>query len=438
MAGGADRRGFILALVGAGLAVTLGRFPLGEATHGTWFAGLAAVSLLLFGVPVVLAESALGQYRRRNVVDSYGPGPWRLAGILHALGAIALVGLLAILAGWTARFAIGSFEGTWFDDPDRAFRLSSAGPDALLAALGAVAVATVAAARGVGRGLRGTVASAAVVALLAIGGMALWAATRDGADAGLDALLDLDAGSLDASLVVRALLAGLLPALLATGFAARFASRTPDRTLPREVMVAAILLVLALAGLLYALASLSAAHGTSLGGGAWQAFTQTARLFGAIGGAEGGLLAGGFFGALLFLLLVAMVGLLDVPATWLAESGPSWSPRRGLVASGLAAFLVAVPFCFSPAAVAHLGEVLAWIVAPLAGVLVCLHVGWVRPEVLDGFRVGDAAHRLDKSLKPALRFVLAPVFLALLLFGVLGVIQACGGGGSGGLWQLAP
>lgn len=438
VAGGADRRTFILALAGAGLALTLTRFPLADATQGIWFLAIAALSLLLLGVPIVLAESALGQYRRRNVVDAYGPGAWRGVGFLHALGALAAAALLAILAGWSARFAYGSFEGAWFDDPARSFRLYSAGPDSLLGALAVLVVCTGVAMRGVGRGLRATVASAAIVTLLVAGGMALWANLQDGATVGRNDLFSLDADAPDASFVVRAVLAGLLPAALATGLAPTLSMRMADRTLPREVVRGAIFVLLGLFGFLLAIGPLASSNDVTLGSGPLQAFTQMPVLFGAIGGAAGGILAGSFFGALLFVAMVAILGLLEVPATWLAESGPSWSPRRGLAASGLAAFLIAVPFCFSSAGVVHLGAFLAWIAAPLAAVLVSLHVGWKRPEVLGGFRVGDAGHALDKSLKPALRFVFAPLFTALLLFGLLGFSQALGSGGSGGLWDLAP
>lgn len=438
MAGGADRRTFLLAVAGAGLAFAVGRFPLADASSGAWFGGIAVLALFLVGVPVAVAEAALGQYRRRNAVDAYGPGAWRAAGFAHALGALAAAVLLAILAAWSARFAFGSFEGTWFDDPARSFRLYSAGPDALVLTVGGLALATAVGLRGVKAGLAATVGAAAVIALVVAGGMAAWANLQDGAGEGRSALLDLDAGDIDASFVVRAVLAGLLPAALATGLATHRAAGLEDRALPRSVTMAALLAALGLAALLFAIAPLASANGAELGSGPEQAFTALPALFGGIGGAEGGILAGAFFGSFTLVALVAVIGLLEVPATWLAESGPSWSKGRGLVASALAAVLVAVPFCFSASAVAHLDEVLLWIAAPLAGLLVCLHVGWARPEVLDGFRVGDAAQPLDKALVPVLRFVLTPVLLALLLFGTLGVLASFGNGGSGALWDLAP
>lgn len=439
MAGGADRRTFVLAVIGAGLAVTLARFPLADATQGAWFGGIALVALAMFGLPVLLAEAALGQYRRRNTVDAYGPGTWRSVGFLHAFGALLAAALLAVLAGWSARYFVGSFEGTWFDDPDRHFRLLSAGPDALLATLGVLAVATGIALRGVGRGLRGTVGVASVIALLLVSGLALWANLQGGAGDGRSDLFDLDAGGIDASFVVGAILAGLLPALLGTGLTSTLAGQTQGRGLPTEVTAALLYVALGLVAALLFLGPLAAGEDLQLDGGMLATYTQVPALFAAIGGGAGGLLAGCFFAALLIATLVALLGLLEVPATWLAESYESWTEGRGLVASGLLAYLLAVPFCFSSAGVGHLDEALAWIVAPLAALLVCLHVGWARPEVLDGLRVGDAHHRVEAGLVPALRYVLSPVFLLLLLLGTLGFAQSMGwSDGSGGLWALAP
>lgn len=440
MAGGDDRRTFVLATTGAGLAFTLARFPLTQATHDAWTSAIAVLAVALLGLPVLLAEAALGQYRRRNTVDAYGPGAWRGVGFLHALGALVAAALLAVLAGWSVRYFVGSFEGTWFDDPGRHFRLLSAGPDTLLVTLGVLAVATGVAMRGVGRGLRGTVAACAVGALVLLGGLAVWANVQSGAESGRVALYDFDSGGLDASFVVAALFAGLLPAMLATGLTSSLAGQMHDRTLPRESSMAILYVLLGLAGALFFLGPLASANEASLAAdGAQTAFTQVPALFAAIGGAEGGVLAGCFFAALLLASLVGLVTLLEVPATWFAESYASWTEGRGLLASGLVAFLIAVPFCFSAAAVGHLHEALAWVAAPLGALLVCLHVGWARPEVLDGFRVGDAKHRLDSTLLPALRYALAPAFLFLLVLGTLGFAQAMGwSDASGGLWRLAP
>ena len=440
MAGGADGRTFVLAVLGAGLAAALLRFPFGRADDGAWFLGFAVVGILVVALPVVLAEGALGQFRRRNAVDALGPGGWKGLGALMGLGALALAALLAVLAGWSARYVILSFSESWYDDPGRHFRLLAAGPDALLGALGALAVATAVALRGTRVGLKAVVAFAAVVALVVLGALALWANTLDGSAAARGALVSFDVDALDGSLAAAGILAGVMTALLGTGVTVTLAAHLADRELPRHATVAGLLAGLGLLAAVLFTAALASSEGVDLGGGdGLDAFTQVPALFASVGGWEGGVLAGSFFGALLLLSLVALVALLEVPATWLNERFDSWTEGRAILAAGLLAFLAAVPLSFSAACVLHTGEALAWIVAPLLGMALSVHVGWARPEVLEGFRVGDARHPLDRLLRPVLRYVHPPILTLLLIAGTLGFLRSVGwADGDAGLWVLAP
>lgn len=440
MAGGGNGRTFVLALIGAGLAATLLRFPYGDAADGAWFLAFVAAGLFAVALPVVLGEGGLGQFRRRNAVDALGPGPWKSVGVAAALGAVALAAVLAVLAGWAARFFILSFSESWHDDPARAFRLLSAGPDAVLATLGIVAAATLVALRGTRKGSAAVISFATLSALALLAGLAVWANLQDGGGVGRDHLLALEADAIDGSLATAGLLAGLLPALLATGVTTTMSSHLHDRTLPREGTLAAIAATLAIAAAVAFLAALASSQGTALASGdGLDAFTQAPALFAAVGGWEGGMLAGAFFGALLLLALVGLLALLEVPATWLHERFGSWTEGRSVLATGLVVLLAALPLCFGADVALHASEALAWVAAPLVGLFLCVHVGWVRPEVLDGFRVGDARHPLGKLLRPLLRYVHPAVFTLLLVVGTLGFLRSVGwADGSDGLWALAP
>lgn len=439
---GADRRTLVLALLGAGLGVTLLRFPLASATHGAWFLAIAVASLALFGLPLLVGEAALGRFRRRNAVDAFGPGAWKALGGLVALGALALAAVVAVLAGWAGRLVVDSWSDGWFDDPDRHIRLLSAGPDALLAMLLVVGAVTAVAMRSAstGRGSRGLVGALAVASLLLLAGLAAWSNLRSGAGDGRDALFAFDLDVLGWRLAFSAMLAGLLPALLATGVVATLSAGVHDRALPRDAGLAVVYIALGIGTAVLFLAGLAGAHGTTLAGaGGLEAFTELPALLVADGDWEGGLAVGLFFTALLLAALVALLALLEVPATWLRESFPSWTQPRALLGAGLAAALVAVPLCFGADLVQHAGETVAWVMAPLAGLLVATHVGWARPEVLDGFRVGDARHPLDRVLLPVLRYAIPPVMALLLVAGTLGLLRSVGwADGSGGLWALAP
>ena len=440
MAAGRDGRTFVLAILGAGLATALLRFPYGRAIDGLWFLAFAAAGLLVVGLPLVLGEGALGQFRRRNAVDAFGPGAWKGLGFLVAAGAVALAALLAVVAGWSARFFVLSFSESWYDDPARHFRLLSAGPDALLVTLGVLAVATAIAFRGVRIGTKAIVGFASVVGLLLVAGLAVWTNTLDGSAAGRDDLMAADGEAFGWSVGFAGLLAGLTPALVATGTVATLSGHLHDRTMPREATLVAIFTAVATGLAALAVAGLAASQALApMGGDDLDAYTFVPQLFASVGGWQGGMMAGVFFGALLLLALVALLALLEVPATWLHERFGSWTEGRAFLASGLVAYLVAVPLCFGADAVLHTSQFLAWVLAPLAGMLVSVHVGWARPEVLDGFRVGDAKHPLGNILRPLLRFVHPPVLALLFAVGLLGFLRAVGwADGSGGLWALAP
>lgn len=440
MAQRAEKTGWVLALAAAALgAGAFARYPLGAAEDGLAFGLLYLVGIVVLALPLMLGEAALGQFRRRNVVDTFGPGPWRFAGFAFAAAAVALTAYLAMVAGWSARYAFASFRGAFFDEPERYARLATQGWDALLLALGAIAAAVAVAWSGIGRGLRGVMTATGAAALLVLACFVTWALVAGGGD-GRHAAFALGLGSIDAPLVVSALQQALLPGLVGFGVVATMSTQVHDRTLPREAVLVSYVWVLAPVLVGAALTALAHDAGLALPGGILASFGSIAALFGAIDGTEGGMLAGAFYGVLLAGCLAAMVALLQVPAAFLTQRSGSWTGRRALTASGLAAYLVAIPLAFVTTGAGHVEFVLFALVAPLAGIAVSLHVGWVRPEVLDGFVVGDAKHRLEALLRPLLRFVVPALLLALLVLGVLealvvwGVVEQ----GTTGLWRLVP
>jgi hypothetical protein len=133
------------------------------------------------------------------------------------------------------------------------------------------------------------------------------------------------------------------------------------------------------------------------------------------------------------------VAVLEVPATWLHQRFEGVGETRAVVGAALVAYLIAVPLCFGVGRVYDLELILAVVIAPLGGLLVALHVGWVRPQVLDGFLVGDARHHLDRFLRPVLRYVMPLPLLLLVVIGVMEASSIAGvAHGSGGLWRLVP
>lgn len=425
--------GLLAAAVGAG---AVARFPLGSAQDGLLFATVYGLGLLVLAFPLLLAEGALGQLRRRDPEAAYGSGAWPAASGFTALVALAAAALVAYLGGLALRYAIASFEGTYFDDPGRTFRVAAQGYDALLLTFVVLVVAFGVARTGSGaRPLLTAAGIVAVVATLALatGGLLQGATARASA-------LAFPWRDLDAPLVVAALQQALLPALVGFGVVATWSANIQDRRLPQA---AAQLLLLVLATSMavgVGLAAFAADEGVALDGGFDAAFTSAAALFGTLGGTTGGVLAGLFYGTLALGALAATVALLDVPAAWVMERSGAWSPTLAVAASALVAYLLSAPLAFVASLPEDLHLILRAIVAPVGGLLVSFYAGWSRPQALGGYTFGDANHPLEATLRPMLRYVLPLLLLALLVLGVAETLAETGAvaRGSGGLWRLVP
>lgn len=434
--------GLLAVGVGAG---ALARFPLGTAGDGLVFVSLYGVGLIVLALPLLLAEGALGQGRQRgldadtapdqDVADPVGLWPWARA--CMALAALVAAALVAFLGGWALRYAIASFQGTFFDDPERSFRVAAQGWDAMVLT-GVVLVAAFGlAVTGRRRDARPLLATAGILALLAVVVLAAWGLAQG--NAARDHAFAFDWRAIDAALVVAALQQSLLPGLVGFGVVATWSTSLQDRALPQAGVKLLLLWLTVTLAVGLGLAAFAGDHGLALGTGLGAAFTSVAAVFAAVGATQGGILAGLFYGALLAGALAATVALLDVPARWWLERSEA-QPVTALGATALATYVLSIPLAFVSSLAQDLHVFLLAIVAPLGGLVLSVNVGWFRSEALDGFTFGDARHPLAPTLRPVLRYVLPILLLALLVVGVPHILAETGAlaRGSGGLWRLVP
>ena len=116
--------GFILAAIGS--AVGLGnmwKFPYITGQYGgAAFFLLFTVCLLVVGLPVLLAELAIGRGGRGSAASSYiklgGHKAWSGMGLLSVLGAFMIMSFYALVAGWTLHYAVQAFTGRLFSNSD--------------------------------------------------------------------------------------------------------------------------------------------------------------------------------------------------------------------------------------------------------------------------------------------------------------------------------
>ncbi len=112
-----SRTGFILATIGA--AVGLGNiwrfaYVAGE-NGGAVFLFVYLVFVLLIGLPLVIAELALGRRGQGDAVAAFVPDAgasiWRHAGWIAVVGAGLILSYYSVIAGWALNYFFGALSG---------------------------------------------------------------------------------------------------------------------------------------------------------------------------------------------------------------------------------------------------------------------------------------------------------------------------------------
>ena len=107
-------------LVAAGSAIGLGalwRFPYIAGKHGgAAFLLVFLLSVLVVGIPAMLAEFAVGRRTNKNAVGAFRAlsKRWSWLGYSGVLGALLISGYYYLIAGWSLEYFINSITGTMF------------------------------------------------------------------------------------------------------------------------------------------------------------------------------------------------------------------------------------------------------------------------------------------------------------------------------------
>ncbi|MGE4605402.1 MAG: sodium-dependent transporter, partial [Myxococcota bacterium] len=196
-----SRYGFVMAAVGS--AVGLGnmwRFSYLTAEHGgAAFVVLYLAITLLVGLPVLLAELALGRGSQKSPIRAlahFGGNSWKPLGLVFVAAGFLILSYYSVIAGWTVRYAIaGVFVGFDADAGER-FGSVASGWDAFGYHIAFMAGTIYIVARGVSGGIERTAMVLMPVLFAIVVGLAFYAATLDGASRGYAYYLDTDFGKL--------------------------------------------------------------------------------------------------------------------------------------------------------------------------------------------------------------------------------------------------
>lgn len=109
--------GFIMVAIGLALGIgTLWRFPyvVGE-NGGAIFIFLYILIILVIGIPLMTCEVTIGYSTGNAAIDAYKTlkpnTKWYLAGYLHTLAALIIVGYTSVIYAWIIKYIAGAFMG---------------------------------------------------------------------------------------------------------------------------------------------------------------------------------------------------------------------------------------------------------------------------------------------------------------------------------------
>ena len=417
-----SRTGFVMAAVGS--AVGLGnmwRFSYLTAENGgAAFVVLYLVVTLLVGLPILLAELVLGRGSQRSPIRAlvhFGGRAWTPLGFVFVAAGFLILSYYSVIAGWTLRYAgIVLFSGFDATIADR-FEDVASGWDAFAFHLLFMAVTVAIVAGGIKSGIERSAIVLIPALVLIVCGLALYAATLDGATQGYAYYLDTDFSKIRSLRVLKDATGQAFFSLsLGMGAMLTYASYLGrDHHLPNEsvVIASADMAIAFIAGLvvfplIFAL-GLSDEVGGSTVGALFITLPHAFAGMGAIGRVVGIL----FFAALIVGALTSAISLLEVVVAS-AIDGLGWSRHRAAWVMGIAIAVLGAPSAWSTEVLGVIDQIANNLFLLGGGLALALFVGWVMKDPIAEVRAGAEGIRWFFLWRTFLRFAV-PVGLGFVL-----------------------
>jgi NSS family neurotransmitter:Na+ symporter len=417
-----SRHGFVLAAIGS--AVGLGnmwRFSyLAAENGGAAFVILYLLATLVIGLPVLLAELVLGRGSQKSPIQAlahYGGRAWKPLGLVFVGAGFLILSYYAVIAGWALRYGLAAIASGF--DPNAAERFGevAAGWDAFGYHVAFMAFTVFVIVGGVSRGIERASVVLMPMLFALIVGLALYAATLDGAGAGYAYYLGADFSKLLSLDVLKDATGQAFFSLsLGMGAMLTFASYLGrDVNLPRAaaIIAGADIAIAFIAGLvvfpmIFAL-DLSADVSASSVGALFITLPKAFAEMGAVGRGVGIL----FFAALIVGALTSAISLLEVVVSS-AIDGFGWPRRRAGILLGVAITALGAPSAWNTDILGAIDQVANNILLLGGGFALSIFVGWVMAGPIEEASEGAAGVAWFGSWRNLLRYVV-PIFLFFVL-----------------------
>ncbi|BBK37919.1 transporter [Allostella sp. ATCC 35155] len=431
--------GFVLATLGSAIGLgNIWRFSyvVGENGGGA-FILVYLLAVLVLGVPLLVAELAIGRATEGNAVSAFeritDRAPWKWTGWLGAAASVGILSYYPVIAGWVAsyfwNYASGAgnlLAGTTFSasfaaliaDPVRVVLWSA------IVIGGAAAVVAVGVGRGIERACKILMPTFFAIVLL----LAAYGLTLPGAGQAMEFLFAPDWNAL---LEPKTYLAAVGQAFfsigLAMGIVVTFGGylKGQERLLHAALVIAVGDTAIALlAGIM--IFPMVFSFGVDPAAGPTLAFVVLPEMFATL--PSGRWLATAFFGLLLIAALTSIMALLEVPIAVLV-SKLGWRRPYAAAAVAIGIILLGIPAALSYGVLRDLSvggapllDVADYlssnIILPLSGIAIALFVGWSWPSAAAATSAGFARPWLHEAWMWSLRIVIPLLVAAAMMRGL--------------------
>jgi neurotransmitter:Na+ symporter, NSS family len=427
--------GFIMAAIGSSVGLgNMWKFPYitGE-NGGAAFFLLFIVCLIIVGMPILLAELAVGRGGRGSASSSFRNlskvKAWSGFGILSVIGAFMILSFYSVVAGWTLHYAYLAFSGQLFTNSDfeGTFIGLNSGWLPLLWHFIVMGICLWVVARGISGGIEKFnkyLIPLLLIILLVLMGRAL---TLQGAMEGVRFFLQPDFSKLNAQSALVALGHAFFSLSLGMGTMLTYGAYVQkEQSLGKAAAAVGVgdLGYAFIAGLI--IFPTSFAFGLDPAQGPGLVFMVLPAAFSAM--PLGSLFGGLFFILLAIAALTSAVSLLEVPVAFSMERW-KWNRVKATVVSAVSVFIVGIPAALSIA-----GPLSNWtyagrtffdwldfiasnILLPFGGLVVTLFVGYAWKK--SGEETGLTGFML-KSWMFLIRYV-APVMVVFVFLYSVGL-----------------
>ncbi len=420
------RAGFLLAAIGS--AVGLGnmwRFSYLTAEYGGGaFVLLYIAFTILIGIPILLAELALGRGSERSPISAlghFGGNAWKAGGLWFVASGFLILSYYSVIAGWTLRYALASLMGSFKADTAAYFGAISQGTGAIVGHVVFMGATLLIVARGITAGIERTSLVLMPLLFALVCGLAIYAYTLEGGQEGYAFYLETDFSKiLDAQVFSTAAGQAFFSLSLGMGAMMTYASYlSPQQHLPNESLVigGADFIIAFVAGLvvfplIFAL-GLSADVRESTLGALFITLPKAFAMMGLAGRVVGFL----FFTALVVGALTSAISLLEVVVASAMDT-LGWTRLRSTLVFGGAITLLGIPPALNINILGWMDKLAGQLFLVAGGLLLSLFVGWVMKEPFSDVRKGAEHIGWFPLWRFLLRYPIPLVLTAVLYFSV--------------------